>query len=60
MKQEQHRDFEEMYHALEKLTEEYPEFFKALEFLSPTDPPVFIENGTTTTPYGEPERAKLE
>ena len=54
---EHQRDFEELYEALEKISEEYPEYFKALEALSATELPVFIENVTTTSPYGEPDLA---
>ena len=59
MKQENdhQRDFEELYQALEKIAEEYPEYFKALEALPSTELPVFVENGTTTTPYGETDLA---
>ncbi len=57
---EHQRDFEELYQALDKIAEEYPEYFKALEALAPTELPVFIENGTTTTPYGESDFAKRE
>ena len=53
-------DFEELYEALDEISEEYPEFFKALEALPPTELPVFIENVTTTTPYGESDLAELE
>ncbi len=54
------RDFEELYQTLDKISEEYPEYFKALAALAPTEPPVFIENGTTTTPYGESDFAERE
>ena len=59
MKQENdhQRDFEELYQALKKIAEEYPEYFKDLEALPPTELPVFVENGTTTTPYGETDLA---
>lgn len=59
MKQENdhQRDFEELYQALEKIAEEYPEYFKVLEALPSTELPVFVENGTTTTPYGETDLA---
>lgn len=57
---EHQRDFEELYQALDEIAEEYPEYFKALEALHPTELPVFIENGTTTTPYGDSDIAELE
>ena len=57
---EHQRDFEELYEALEKISEEYPEYFEALKTLLPNEVPVFIENVTITTPYGEIDRAKLE
>ena len=59
-KNEHQRNFEEIYEAVDKLSEEYSEFFKALEAIQPTDFPVFIESGNTTTPYGDPESAELE
>ena len=57
---EHQRDFEELYEALEKISEEYPEYFEALKTLLPNEFPVLIENVTTTTPYGEIDLAKLE
>ena len=62
MKQEKERqkEFEELYTALNQVSEEYQEYFKALAALPPTEPLVVIEDGNTTTPYGEPENAGLE
>ena len=51
------KDFEELYEALDQVTEEYQEYFEVLATLPPIDPPVTIETVNTTTPYREPENA---
>lgn len=62
MKQEKKRqkEFEALYTALNQVSEEYQEYFKALAALPPPEPLVSIEDGHTTTPYGESEHAGLE
>ena len=51
------KDFEELYEALDQVTEEYQEYFEALATLPQIDPPMTTETVNTTTPYREPENA---
>ena len=57
MKQESEdiKDLNEIYEALNLITEEYQEYFKVLAALPSIDPSFIIETGYTSTPYGETE-----
>lgn len=63
MKQESEsiKNLEEIYEALNMITEEYQEYFKALAALPSIEPSFIIETGNTSTPYGELDNnARLE
>ena len=57
MKQEKEhqQEFEELYEALNQVTEEYQEYFQALADLPSINPSYVVVPGNTTTPYGDPE-----